>query len=139
MNRFYMSVIIAIIINGRYFTYANPVPSKTNTPEAEVNIMNLRDPFWPPGWHPPRPGKKQQKKSEEKITSLIKWDEAASLLRITGLTKKTDSNYIAIIKDYGIAEKGDTISIKYKKLTYNWKITEITAEGIKRKRLSVSN
>ncbi len=123
-------------MNVAYFAYANPEATETNAPVAEVNIMKLRDPFWPSGWRPPN---LEKKKSAAEITSPIKWDEAASLLRIAGLTKKAGGDYIAIIKGYGIIEKGDILAVNYQGLIYKWKITEITAEGIKRKRLSVSN
>ncbi len=123
-------------MNGVFFTYAEPQATTTNVPGAEVNIMALRDPFWPSGWRPPNFGKK---KSITEIKSPIKWNEAASLLRIAGLSKKANGEYIAIIKGYGLLEKGDTLTVNYQGLIYKWKIKNINEEGIERKRLSVSN
>ena len=135
MNKLYIVVIIAIIMHIAYSAYAEQEATTTNTPATEINIITMRDPFWPSGWRPPNFGRK---KSIEEIKSPIKWDEAASLLRITGLSKKPDGNYIAIIKGYGIVEKGETLTVNYQGLIYTWTIKKITALGIERKKLSVS-
>lgn len=135
MIKIYVLIIVTTIIQTACFTYAAPELIITNFPVAKINIMTLRDPFWPQGWRPPDFGKK---KSMEQIKSPIKWREAASKLRIAGLSKKSNGDYIAIIKGYGIIEKGETLAVNYQGLIYKWTIKNITAEGIERKRLSVS-
>lgn len=138
MKKLYILAIITFILHVSCSAYADAevASASTNEPAAEINIMALRDPFWPSGWRPPNFGKK---KSETEIKSPIKWKEAASLLRIAGLTKKAGGEYIAIIKGYGIIEKGETLTVSYQGLIYKWIIKDITAQGIERKRLSVSN
>ena len=135
MNQFYITVIIATILHTAYFAHADPQTATTNMPSQAVNIMGIRDPFWPSGWRPPNCGKTN---TTTEIRSPIKWREAASLLHIAGLSKKANGDYIAIITGYGIVEKGDTITVKYQGLIYTWAIKEITALGIERKRLSVT-
>ena len=135
MKRFYIIIIIATIMHAAYSAYADPQTTATNAPGARASIMNIRDPFWPSGWRPPNFGRK---KTTTEIKSPIKWNEAARRLSIVGLSKKANGSYIAIIKNYGIVEKGDMLTVNYQGLLYTWVIKEITALGIERKRLSVT-
>jgi hypothetical protein len=129
-----IATIILYNVNAGYSAEQKQTVETNNVP-VNIDIMTLRDPFWPSGWRPPNFGKK---KTAAEITSPIKWHEAASLLRIAGLTKKPNGNYIAIIKGYGLIEKGDTLTVNYQGLIYTWKITNITSKGIERKKISVS-
>ncbi len=124
----YMQSTILIVADGN--TVTNTVTSGSN-----ININTLRDPFWPSGWRPANFG---QTNCETIITSPIRWDDAGNLLRITGLTKTINGDYLALLKGYGIVKKGDIISVRYKNLVYNWLIKDITKDGVIRKRISVS-
>ena len=158
MNRIHILIIVTVTMYASCFTYA--------ASEAETNsvadIMTIRDPFWAPGWKPPNFGKKRSEieaeakaKADaeakaiadalaeldapiEQIDSPIQWDKAAKMLKIAGLTQKPDGSYIAVIKGYGLVKEGDVIGVKYKDLTYKWRITKVTKQGIARKKLTVS-
>ena len=108
-------------------TATNAVPN--------IDIMTLRDPFWPVGWRPPNFGREDV---PDTGTKALQWEAAGRRLTITGLSKKAGGGYLAIVKGAGLVEAGDIIAVKYEGLTYKWKVTEITDTGIIRERLSVS-
>ncbi|MCK5529338.1 MAG: hypothetical protein KAI74_06610 [Kiritimatiellae bacterium] len=162
MNKIYILIIITVAIYASCFTYAE---AETNSISgAETDIMTIRDPFWTPGWKPPNFGKKKSEIAAEakakadaealalslatdltetntgleKVESPTQWNKAGRILKISGLTQTPNGSYIAVIKGYGLVKEGDDIAVKYKGLTYKWRITKVTKQGISRKRLTVS-
>lgn len=114
---------------------ALPTEAEGTNQVAAVDIMTLRDPFWPVGWRPPNFGKADVADTGGEV---LQWDAAGRLLSITGLSKKAGGGYLAIIKGAGVVEAGDTLAVRYQGLTYKWRIKKITNTGIIRERGSVS-
>jgi hypothetical protein len=120
---------------------AQPDPAGQPPPTEGQDLQRpagteLRDPFWPIGWRPPGFGNSAQ--PAQKLNGQVKWDEARRQLEITGLSKKPDGSYLAIIKGAGVVEKGDVVSVRCDSLVYRWRIVDITGEGIIPEQLTVS-
>jgi len=96
----------------------------------------LRDPFWPIGWVPPPPQEEGGEDTGPK--SPIQWGEAAKRLQVTALSKKAGGGYIAILKEIGVVEKGDVITLTHGGLIYQWEIKNISSKGVVPKRLDVT-
>ncbi|MBM4144017.1 MAG: hypothetical protein FJ225_10570 [Lentisphaerae bacterium] len=67
---------------------------------------------------------------------MIKWDEAAKQLRVTGVFRKGDK-HLAVVKGVGVVETGDVVAVQYGDLTYRWVVKSIDARGIVPARLDV--
>lgn len=138
-----MTRTILILLPLAVLLAGSAAPAQTGVVESAavtnevppVDIMTLRDPFWPVGWRPPNFGREDV---EDTGTAALQWEAAGRRLAVTGLSKKADGGYLAILKGAGLVETGDTIAVKYQGLTYKWKVTKITNTGIIRERLSVS-
>jgi hypothetical protein len=117
--------------------------SETNS--AQVSTEELRDPFWPIDHTPkarmvkktPEKPKEIDPKKIEDIKSIIDWEKAQKLIKVIGLSKKSDGSHIAIIEKEGIVEAGDYIKRTHNGLTYKWKIKTISEKGILPERLEV--
>lgn len=96
----------------------------------------LRDPFWPVGWMP-QPVADKGAVTGPQPKSPIRWEDAAELLRISGLSAKPDGSYLAIIKGVGVVEENDIISVNFSGLSYRWKVIAISNTGIKTERIGV--
>lgn len=101
---------------------------KTLPPSSDLPAGMLRDPFWPVGWQPPEFNANSESDSRD-IGELMKWREASKKIIVTALSN-TKHGFVAILKNIGVVCPGDTISVDYNGLTYKWKITDITQEGI---------
>ena len=106
----------------------------TNGVPAEVQLSMLRDPFWPVGWTPPNYGRIKSKQADDDLT---KWEMARKHLEITALSAKVGGGFVAIIKNVGVIEEGDPLSVTYEGLVYKWKVTSITGKGIVTERVGV--
>jgi len=108
--------------------------SQTNsTQNIETNLITAaRDPFWPVGFFPVSESKVKEQEQINQLQSRIKWPK----LKLVGITKSSDNNYIAILEKIGIIEEGDIISVQKNDIIYRWKINTINNKGISRTQLS---
>jgi hypothetical protein len=115
---------------------AGTASGQTNrTAAASVPHALLRDPFWPVGWQPAYVGPVDETKPEKGL--LTRWDEAARLLRLTGLSRNADGKYMGIIKGVGAVEEGDVVAVNLAGLTYKWSIRAISPQGLAIDKLGV--
>jgi len=145
MNRLHtVSVLFATVLAWTLgcasgLSQSNAIPANTDSTrsqQAEPEVSALRDPFWPVGWQPTNFG--QNGESDEAVHEEIQWDAALEQLKITGLSRKLDGSYLAIIKGAGIVEKGSMLSVRYASLVYKWRIIDITSEGLVPEQIGVS-
>lgn len=132
---------------------ANAVTAATNTTVATTNgtlpsgrtasvavrpLKHVRDPFWPIGWSPPPPEASDDPAELNRPNGPIRWEEATRRLSVTGLTHLSGGRYIATIKNVGVVEAGDRISLEFEGLIYQWEVQTITDKGIVPRRLGIS-
>lgn len=99
---------------------------------------NLRDPFWPVGYQPPKPRKKEDPKPVQtqatdpapRVDTTPRWDEALKTVSIKGIMSVGGGRYMAVINDQVVSEN-DTVSASYMGRSYSWKVTSINAQGVK--------
>ena len=103
--------------------------------DTEVSHEALRDPFWPVGWKPAP----IDATAPENPKGPIRWNEAARKLEVTALSRGADGRYFAIVKDIGVVEKGDTLSVEHEGLLYRWRVKDITSRGIVPERMTATN
>lgn len=106
----------------------NPLRDTEGITPPGMPLSTLRDPFWPIGWTPP----------EQASATLVakatvgqyRWKQALATFELTGLSKKVDGTYVAVLRGVGVVEPGDTIKTVYEGFEYGWQIQEITKKGI---------
>lgn len=144
MNRFHAASVLLVIALASALCVAsafsqpagNPAEGVGEQPQAEQDTLTLRDPFWPIGWHPPNFDR--NRRPDDDISGHLRWEEALRLLKITGLSRKPDGTYLAVLKGAGVVEKGDLVSVRHNLLVYRWRIADITSEGIMPERIDAS-
>jgi len=102
---------------------------------ADTPVASLRDPFWPVGWTPPKPVAAapvphQAPVAPKQNRSPVRWEEARKLLKVTGLSKTTEGKAFAILKDVGVVEESDIVTVTLDGLVYKWRVTGVTEDGI---------
>ena len=96
---------------------------------ADDASSTLRDPFWPVGWEPAPITPDAPKKVKPDFTPL--WGKVLRSIKVTSLSETFEKGtYIAIIKGYGVVEKGDILPIRMGGYTYQILIKDITSRGI---------
>lgn len=127
-------LILTTLLSTEAFAVEPTPPAPSGDHAAAGDFNKLRDPFWPVGWKPPSLGRVAE---SEDLAAMSKWRAAERLLKVSGLSRKPDGTYLAILEKAGIVEKGDMVSVKYLGLTYKWRIKDITGEGMLPERISV--
>jgi hypothetical protein len=117
-------------------TAAAAAPSSPAPAAAEAAGPLPRDPFWPVGWQPPDFGRAKEAEPEKEKSSLIKWTEAAKLLKVRGITR-SGKRFFAVVSGMGVVEAGDVITVDLEGLTYRWTVAEITEKGLAPRKLDV--
>ncbi len=105
-------------------------------PSSDLPVGMLRDPFWPVGWQPPEFQAGSESDSTRDIGELMKWREASKQIVVTALSN-TKNGFVAILKNIGVVCQGDAISVDYNGLTYKWKVTNVTQEGVNIEKIGV--
>jgi hypothetical protein len=118
-----------------------PEPAETNRVKLlHKQASALRDPFWPVGYTPPR-------KDAPKPTTAVrpmpqtqpeptpverppKWDEALRTVSVKGIMSVGEGKYMAVVNDQVVGEN-DTVAVAFEGRRYTWRITRITADGVK--------
>ena len=94
-------------------------------------IADQRDPFWPVGWKPTPINADDEEDVNQPPVSKIKWEEALSRIKVTGISETFKPDvYIAIVKGFGVVEKGDLLTIKFDGMEYQVLIKDITSAGL---------
>ncbi len=126
-------VILTAAAAPRLTGLAEDAPPVASQAVVRVDAWMLeRDPFWPVGYTPPKEPDPIETKRDH-IRQRIEWPRLA----LKGLTHTTGGRYLAIIDGIGVAEAGDVVSVERARLTYRWRIDEITRRGIRATRLDV--
>lgn len=92
-----------------------------------------RDPFWPVGWMPPKPGKKEVKEAPKKVEKKEdppKWSDASKQLNVKGVMKSPTGDYVAMINNK-VVKEGEFITVPFRGKTYKWKVRSINKRGVK--------
>lgn len=107
----------------------------------------LRDPFWPVGYTPPRKEPPQtapvtvsapaQPAEPVVVERPPRWDDALRTVSIKGIMSVGAGKYMAVVNDL-VVNEGDTVSVTFEGRRYTWKIARITADGVKFQKLTVS-
>jgi hypothetical protein len=106
-----------------------------------------RDPFCPIARKPtprrprpprPRPEPKPKPKPKPDSKSKPDWAKALARINIQTVQKGHDGKYVAIIDKGGMVKAGDTIAIRYRGLTYTWRVTAISEKGLATQKLKVT-
>lgn len=95
-----------------------------------------RDPFWPVGYEKPKPPDPQ-----EEVATGVKAprsDQVWPELPVQGTSRGPDGNYFAFIRGIGVVIAGEDISLEKQGLWYHWHIAEIGPDGIRARKLGVS-
>jgi hypothetical protein len=131
------TLLLASCLLAAFWMGASAQTDGAATPPSSPDQNPLpRDPFWPVGWTPPRLGSVTDRTSAP-VKEVTHWEEARKLIQVTGMSRKREGKYLAILKGIGVAEEGDTVSINYMGLVYKWKIKSITSKGIVPERIGV--
>jgi hypothetical protein len=94
----------------------------------------LRDPFWPVGYVPPERQKTMPVVSNI-LNDQVKWPK----LEMKGVTKLKDGSYVVFLKEHGMAEVGDIITVEQTGLIYEFETTDISKAGLKYKKKKFSS
>lgn len=130
MNKIIYILAIVMLFSGNVCSAEEKTAEPENNDKpAQLPDHMLRDPFWPIGWQPKGFG--TDPKDTKKLEKLKKWELAIKEIEITGISRGPKGNYFALIKDHGVVEKGDMLSVDYGGLTYTWLIKDVTKRGIK--------
>lgn len=109
-----------------------PAPQPAVAAEEE---LPPRDPFWPVGWYPNRPGQEEPTNEVAAVEEPVvkeeppKWDDAVKKLQIKGVMK-TPTGYVAMIGGQ-IVKESETVSVLYEAKLYRWKVRSITSRGVR--------
>ena len=136
MRRFDTILILALAAMVSVGRSQDATPP-TVPPVPDLPLGELRDPFWPVGWVPPKM-ERVTFKSPALPQQPVRWEEVARKLEVSALSQLPDGRHIAVLKNIGLVEAGDTISVNYGGLTYRWEVRAVTAAGIQTKRVGVS-
>jgi len=120
--------------DGQVEAIENPSRQLAVASVSQTSASRLRDPFWPIGWEPPIV---EDVPAETRPISAVRWNDVLKRLDVTALSKKPDGSHVAIIKNIGVVEIGDVVTIRLDGLTYHIEIHDITPAGVVPKRLSV--
>ncbi len=103
-------------------------------------ISDLRDPFWPIGWEPqPEQPNEPVQKPVQPRSAVVNWEGAMAKIKISGISETFEPGvYIAIVKGYGVVEKGEILTIRFDGMAYQVLIKDITSEGVVPERLGVA-
>ncbi len=114
-------------------TMASAPTTEDLPPEVFDPSDTRRDPFWPVGWKPPYIG--QSREDVQAANRLDRWREALNRREVTGVSKKPDGAYLAVLRGIGVVEKGDIVRVWMDGQAYRWRITGVLQNGIETKRL----
>lgn len=124
-------------------------PAETNRVKLlHKQASELRDPFWPVGYTPPRkepskvaptPDSSEPAQPAEPVVveRPPRWDDALRTVSIKGIMSVGAGKYMAVVNDQVVNEE-DTVSVTFEGRRYTWKIARITADGVKFQKLTVS-
>ncbi len=108
----------------------------TNTGTFASDESDPRDPFWPVGYEKPKPPA-----PEEEVAAGVlapRQDQAWPDLPVQGVSRGAGGAYFALIKGIGVVSAGDDISIAKNDFWYHWHIDQISAGGVRARKLGVS-
>ncbi len=109
----------------------------TTVPSLAQTLDAIRDPFWPIGWTPPPP-EPEGTPAADAPKGPIRWEEATRLLIVSGIARLPGDRYAATLRNVGVVEEGDRVSIEFQDMIYHWEIQTITSKGIVPRRLGIS-
>jgi len=103
-------------------------PIETPKPlEAEIfpyKERPLRDPFWTVGYFPPQWGEERLPK---RAVSASEWRIPTSQLEVSGVSRMGD-RVMAIVNN-DLKKVGDVVEIAYLGKVFQWKVSDIQADG----------
>lgn len=119
-------------------------PEETNVVKRlHKKSLELRDPFWPVGYTPPKKdtGKKKAEISDQPAAPAVverppRWDDALRTVSVRGIMSVGEGKYMAVVNDNVVSEN-DVVTINFEGRTYTWKIASISADGVKFQKLDV--
>ncbi|MBN1269934.1 MAG: hypothetical protein JXB04_10115 [Kiritimatiellae bacterium] len=120
-------------------------PAESGEPEqpeqpAWSSIEDLRNPFWPVGFTPPREGERivlpDVVEPDKNQPEPPKWDEATKQLGIKGVMAMAADKYMAVVNNQ-IVREGDIVMVIHKGKRYRWKVHAITKGGVRFEPLDV--
>ena len=129
-----------------------PIPPQEPVETNRVKLLlreasDLRDPFWPVGYTPPRKEASKPKNNVEVgspsppqpvvVERPPRWDEALRTVSIKGIMSVGGGKFTAVVNDQIVNEE-DTVSVVFEGRKYIWKVARISADGVKFQKLSVS-
>lgn len=120
-------------------------PEETNVVKLLYKkSLELRDPFWPVGYTPPKKdtGKKKTEVTEQPAALPVverppRWDDALRTVSVKGIMSVGGGKYMAVVNDNVVCEN-DVVTINFEGRTYTWKIASISADGVKFQKLDVT-
>ena len=132
----------ALLILMMCFAMASVLPAQTTAPVSEAPTSaatgedldeqpKTRDPFWPVGWKPAPKVVNTGGTTVQRPTFKPKWTAVFRTIQVTSIVETFDKGeYIATVKNFGVVEKGDVLSIKLDGYIYQVLIADITNKGI---------
>ena len=124
-----MCFAMASLLPAQITATVSDAPTSTSSSDDSSDIPKTRDPFWPVGW---KPAPKVPKAPAVKRPKFIpKWDAVFRSIQVTSIVETFNKGeYIATVKNFGVVEKGDVLTIKLDGLVYQVLIAKITNKGI---------
>ncbi len=121
-------------------------PIETNRVKLlHKQASELRDPFWPVGYTPPRKEASKQPAvatpaaaPEPVVTERpARWDDALRTVSVKGIMSVGEGKYMAVVNDK-VVNENDTVSVFFEGRQYTWKVARIAADGVKFQKLTVT-
>jgi hypothetical protein len=105
---------------------------------ATNEFDGLRDPFWPVGYVPDPPALETAAEQAASVAAepevVIEWPA----LRLRGLTRAANGNYMALIEGLGWVEKGDSVRCVRREVLYEWRIGDVGEDGVRCDRVAAT-
>lgn len=129
-----------------------PEPTETNRVKIVYHkAKQMRDPFWPVGYEPPKkakPAETVSSKQEEPAPQVVsevevvpekplrpQWDEALRQVSVKGIMGIGGGKYVAVVNDQ-VVHENDLVTVSYQGLKYVWKVSRISSDGVKFQKVS---
>ena len=95
---------------------------------------NIRDPFWPVGFEPPKPKKPTDPVVEQVVAPVVeeapRWEDAMKELSVKGIMNVGGGRFMAVVNEQVVGEN-DIVSVSFGTRRYTWRINSISAQGVK--------
>jgi hypothetical protein len=95
-------------------------------PARAIEDVSSRDPFWPVEYNAPKPEKTPDGTVISTVTAVT-WPD----LPVKGISRGREGEYLALVEGIGIVRAGEDISIQKENLWFHWRVSSITATGLR--------